>query len=533
MYRITCRAPQAQAASHRPGRASSLAAIAALVATLTLGACAEVPPTAAPTVTERSPSPGAGNVWIGDPITVRFSEAMATDSGAPATLTTSTGAEVAVEWGWSSDARTLTGRVSEAPAVPAELTLALAPTLASASGRPLAPPDDAHTWSVPAWQRLGAALNVDAERSAVDPSIVVAPDGSILVGWHEASEGFEQDVLVARWSPDAGTWERLGGALDAVPTNDASNVSLTMDVEGRQVAAWQERDLTENLTNVRAARWDAATAAWTPLGGPLVLEESTRSFDPSLALRPDGSLVVANVERALDGDVVMAWRWDEGAQAWSWIVPGVNRKPPSPGPHGVARPSLAFDANGRVIVARHETVPGQLPRVFVDRRSNASLGQWTSLLSTEGGVRAQDASLAVGPDDVPVVAWRQVLPGAVWQVVAYRSVPGTDEWEALGGEPLNVDPANPAGEPWLAIDQQSRPVVAWHENADGNRDVHVRRWDPAGAAWQPLGGVLDADPARNAFQPRLAIDLDGRPVAAWHESVDGVYQVFAARWNGR
>ena len=90
--------------------------------------------------------------------------------------------------------------------------------------------------------------------------------------------------------------------------------------------------------------------------------------------------------------------------------------------------------------------------------------------------------------------------------------------------------------PSVAIGADGMPVVAWADEASGNGEIYVRRWN--GSAWAEIGensaqggGISNTD--RHSYQPSLAIAPDGQPVIAWAENTEGDNrEIYVRRWNG-
>ena len=535
------RSARAARVHRRPGRwtiarALAVAAVAASSACTAPGGPADTTP---PTVVARVPAPGSTNVWIGAPISVTFDEPMRTAGFDPsdARVETDAGASVAVAWSWSSDGMVLHGTVVERPAVPATLTLTLGASLTDAAGNPLEAPEEPHAWEVPAWQSLGEELDVDAARHALDPAVAIGADGAPVVAWHERAPGDGLgSVQVRRWDATTGGWTTLARNLAIRPEGDASRTSLVVDGSGRIHVAWTEDDLGLGLTFV--ARYEGL-GEWQvldphPLPGPGA-PYPTHHMDAALATGPDGLLVRSLRWSHVVGPYGRLETWSADDEAWEAYVGTLT------GPTGdivTAVSAPAVDREARAVVAIAHAVGSGMPDVWSVARSVSPTAPAFALLPDYGGIAGgpwpvRDVVVAVDGLDRPHAAWRE-LPsgsGSDWNVRVARYDDATSSWTPLGGV-LDTVATNPAGEPSLAIDPLGRPLVAWHENDGGNRDVHVRRWEPSVDDWVALGGVLDRDPARNAFEPRLALDADGYPVVAWHESVGGVFSVFAARYNG-
>jgi hypothetical protein len=103
-------------------------------------------------------------------------------------------------------------------------------------------------------------------------------------------------------------------------------------------------------------------------------------------------------------------------------------------------------------------------------------------------------------------------------------------WVLLGGAPI-TDRSQVSPTPSLAVDAGGVPHVAYRAAFLGDVPrLHVARFD--GAAWQPLGGALNAGSITAASDPSLAFSPAGMLHVAWSQG-NGIQQnVFVARYSG-
>ena len=160
--------------------------------------------------------------------------------------------------------------------------------------------------------------------------------------------------------------------------------------------------------------------------------------------------------------------------------------------------------------------------------------------ATGGGIshttQAFFPSLAMGPDGKPVVAWYNASSGI--SDIYVKQWDGS-AWAELGsgsasGGGISHNPDSSL-DPSLAIGSDGKPVVAWQDRSSGSSyEIYVRHWN--GSAWAELAGSATgggiSDNAHDSVEPSLAIGSDGAPVVAWHDQSNGNnYQVYARRWN--
>lgn len=519
-------------------------ALGSIMALCLLVACTGGPPNGGPPdldpvkVTARVPAPGSNNVWIETVIEVGFTEPVDASSidAASAFVRAEDGTVLAATRELSDDGMLLRMVLQERPeTVPTTLTAVLTEAITGLEGNALAVPEQPHSWAVPAWQLMGGPLDRDPARSAVDPAIVVNHDGVIVVAWQEQASDMSTpyDVFVSRWDEEQQAWEALGEALNAPTGHPGLEPSLAIDTIRRPVVAWR----APGQPTLWIRTWQESSSSWLALHEPAVTAAPAGEYRrPRLATHPR----VPGLARAYVVDheaplftYLLSSIWDVNGSAWIGLVGGGQLSR-----HGndVAAPSMLLLEQGLVVLAWEESDGWGVQHVYV-AVAGGEFSDWT-YLGPDGvntpGWPARDASLAMGSDEVPLVAWRELQGGmgANHDLRVARWDDDAAAWVDLGGV-LDLDPANAVGEPDLAVDPLDRPVVAWHENHGGNRDVHVRRWNEQDAAWEALGGVIDVDPERSAFEPRLAFDASGAPLVAWHEPVDGHFDVYLGRWNGR
>jgi hypothetical protein len=118
-------------------------------------------------------------------------------------------------------------------------------------------------------------------------------------------------------------------------------------------------------------------------------------------------------------------------------------------------------------------------------------------------------------------------------LLALLTVGGADQaaanWNEPGAGSLNIDSTLSADSPVLAT-VAGTPFVAWEESAataSHNSQVRVKRLD--GAVWTPVGGALNVDTSRNAYEPVIA-EVAGVPYDAWAEdNGTGAFQIRVKR----
>jgi hypothetical protein len=188
--------------------------------------------------------------------------------------------------------------------------------------------------------------------------------------------------------------------------------------------------------------------------------------------------------------------------------------------------------------ALHAAPGGALYVAWLDGRSGKSAAFLTR--STDGGrswspnvrVAAGEAcpccrtALATGKGDTVYVAWRQVYPGNVRDVVVARSADGGATW----AEPVRVHADGwvfdgcPHAGPSLQVDGAGRLHVAWWTGKEGAAGVFYARSDDGARSFGApvaLGVARFSRPAH----VQLALGDGGRVVAAWDDGTRKTPQV--------
>lgn len=507
-----------------------------------LVACS-APDRAPPSVVERSPAPGSDDVWIGAPITVRFSARIDPESAAGVALTTEDGSPVDVSWAWSGDGTTLIGQVLGRPPVPATLTLALPASLAGRNGVAVIPPDEPHTWTVPPWYTVGEPLRSPSGAALNHPSIAIAETGAILVAGYALRDDITA-VLAARWDAAAGSWTFLGDAVGTIEPVNAREPSAAFDASGAPVVS--RREHIDDRRDVVVARWSDDANAWSELGGPVVV---TFPSDPalyavleaSLVLDPFGALSLVSVlDEGGDGRSTAVHTYDHATDAWLWQPFNF-----SAGGISSRAPALAFHGDGRPVVAHSQTVAGGDNTVFVGTRA-VGAATWSVLgtgsLTTPGWSARPTVDVVVAHDGTITVAWIEGAGATNPNTVRLaRFDPVANDWVAVPGPVAAGQSVDRALDPVrLAVDAEGHVVLAWSadfvtsSDEDNRRWTYVHRLAPDGSGWEQLGPPLHVPSvASNASRPALVLDAAGAPTVAFQAATPGLESpVVVRRWNG-
>jgi hypothetical protein len=167
------------------------------------------------------------------------------------------------------------------------------------------------------------------------------------------------------------------------------------------------------------------------------------------------------------------------------------------------------------------------------RAANKSVGRLPSVINNDARADARSPSLAIDADGRLVVAWVEKTAGSYNAFV--KRLDG-NTWTRLGGS-LNRNPKFNSFEVALDLALDGTPVAAWMERSNinlgkisGPGKIHTAKW--TGSSWQEFGPSPTKSPTKAADQPHVKVDSQGNPVLAWSElSPDANAESFyVSRW---
>ena len=398
----------------------------------------------APKIVDRKPLPNATNVWLADSIEIEFSEAINKDSVIPNNIVLSDGQGQDLDISTELIDTRVVVKLKETPVLPTTLHLSL-PELSDIAGNVFE--QISWSWSVPSWQHLGNSLNVDSSQNASEASMSLDLNGNPIVAWEEAT-----NIYVKHWLNQ--DWQMLGNKLNQ---DSARNPSLAV-YDDLVFVAWAEGD---SQSDIYVKRWNGSD--WEQLGDTL--------------------------------DSVVG--------------------------HDTAQPSLAIDSLGNPLVTWFE-FDGHSSNIFV-KRWNGTL--WEPLGDTLDIVLDQNAVF-------PIMALAGTTPMVTWferngqNAFVYVKRWNGDDWVSLG-EALNMH-SSQAYNPTITSDTSGTPYATWFEFNGHDYSVYVKRWN--GTAWEVLGDVLDLNPSQDAAYP-VIIWRNEHLLVSWFEMGETVDDIYIKEWK--
>jgi hypothetical protein len=333
-------------------------------------------------------------------------------------------------------------------------------------------------WEGSGWRRLGGTLNREAAWNASYALVRVGPDNRPVVAWTEKNPVSQGKLLgngklyAARW--DGQSWQMLGDSPSNSPLTTSDIPRMALDPQGNPYLQWSEMTPDFNGDSVYVERWTGRE--WQMVdNGSLSTDISGSSRSRDIAVNSKGQAVLAwSVQLYKEGEGPLGFNVYAGTfngKNWIPFGPSLNADPYN----YAAGVSITIDRQDRPVVAYHEAGGGKGYNVYVKRWEGKRwmpFGQSVNALSGGGS----QPKVVLDAKGNPVVGWLENAGRLELRVA---------RWDGKGW--VQLGPAvstNEAAAFSLAMGPDNRPLVAWHEGKDGQRKVFVARWN--GKAWVGL-----------------------------------------------
>jgi hypothetical protein len=334
----------------------------------------------------------------------------------------------------------------------------------------------------------------------------------------------------------ASSWRFVGANLDVNLNNGFGGSQLAISRTNKLAVAWQETFPVGGDFDygIYVKRWNGST--WQQLGGSLDSKSVSFASTTSLSVDLDNannpfvawSKCVSEVSGFCNNDDIFVKAWT--GSTWQLLGGALDT---TLGEEAFS-PSLVVGTDNKPVVAWHEDAGGidsccSNPNVYVKRWDGSNWIALGGALDVNVANSAVTPSLALDAANHPVVAWMESSSGSPTQLYVKRWNGST--WQQLGSS-LNVSPTSYTFNPSLALDNSGNPYVAFEQRlGNTGSDVYVKRWD--GSQWLQVGGSLDVVSFRRAYEPSLAIDKNNTPSVAFLERRSSSnYDLYVKRWDG-
>lgn len=273
------------------------------------------------------------------------------------------------------------------------------------------------------WESVGASLNLDPARNAIQPDIENVA-GVAHVAFAAATAAARKVYVVK----DTGaSWSPVGGSLIFDALRDALKPNI-FPGQSDLVVGWIETLAAEN--DIRVSRYDASGDAWVPRGSQ-VNQPDGDARGASYAV-VDGKLTAAITVFAGGVDKLIVKQFTTATSSWDAIGAPLNATTGS-----AAFPSI-IELNGQPWVAHREVIGG-IGRILLSR-FDAAGAEWEVLPAFVGPNPAGSAMMTA----VAGVPWVAVLEsgansaGAVWRLVPTLGSLDVDETNSSALVKLSV-----------------------------------------------------------------------------------------------
>ena len=304
-----------------------------------------------------------------------------------------------------------------------------------------------------------------------------------------------------------------GTQLSNTPTLSSDGLTLTIVPSGLNPQKLVTVNLSEKLTDLAGnalvtTSWNFTVPTWLSIGDPV---GNYSAGSASLTLDKLGKPFVTYIQQVNGVNNVFVKRWS--GQSWESVGGSINN---DPNKNAYVSLAVVLDKNDLPMVVWNESV-NSIQNLFVKRWNGSSWEFVGGSLNNNANSYAEFSSIAIDPNNNPVVAWQEGSANIPQQAFVKRW--NGLSWDSIGGS-LSVTPGSNYPYIWLALTKIGNPIVAWVEggpfqSSSGVTKLYVKRW--TGSAWELLGNSLNTAANTSAGYPSLVLDRSDNPFVAWKE----------------
>ena len=294
------------------------------------------------------------------------------------------------------------------------------------------------------------------------------------------------------------------------PTIEGGDVRIAAGGNGLAIAAWSEED-AHGKTLVWVARYFPGQG-WEDATQIDVLE----SFDPAVAMSPDGTARVAYIARSATGELHV-WTRHRAASEPEWSNYTRLDDDGNDGTHNIFKLNVAI------------TTQGESFAIWVDNRAGEPLNVQVNRGRADSWVGAEPIEHTDEDADFPRIAadangnamavWSQSEVGGTHKRVFASRFSAGGDWSAPA--PID-DPTQQDGfDAQIAIDANGNAVATWAQGDGMRQNIWWNR--ATGGVWGSAD-LVEQDDTNSTFDPQLAINGKGDAIVCWkkNETVAGV-----------
>jgi hypothetical protein len=341
------------------------------------------------------------------------------------------------------------------------------------------------------WQKLGGALDYTVAKSAVAPQLLQDRSGNLIAAWAENNNGWR--VYLERWTGSG--WQSFGAGT---PVGSSSSFAVSFDSSNSPVVALYSSASTTNYqSKVAVYRQDASSKVWKQLGtsftGPTVLAADASGAIYSVLydkLDPISGPRGKNLIRRWNGS---SW---QTTYTFQKIIPNYQN---GNSDTDAAITSLKFQSNGKPAIGWWAAVTEQ----------RNSLSRWNGTSWIDDPIAKHEDFIDLDRKDQGLSFSTRFSPATGSNVTTV-----TQAGQGILSINTSVNALSTNGYS-LTVDNSNRPIISLNDPYKG--DLTVRRFN--GQSWINLGGVIDRVPTKYANYSDIFVDTKGTIYAAWSECV--------------
>ncbi|MCI0399230.1 MAG: hypothetical protein L0332_14030 [Chloroflexi bacterium] len=334
---------------------------------------------------------------------------------------------------------------------------------------------------------------------------------------------------------EVGIGSARGDGISSSPIGPIHYPSIAISPHNELYAAWALYDLRDlQLAWIDVRYWDGSSWAYVPCkpaGGNFCSDDSF-STTPVMAFAPDQTLYLAWTANAGESEIYIQQRkdghWREVGQG-SASGGGVSNTPGDS-----FNPSLAVAPDGTVYVAWQDSLADS-KQIYVRRWQGTTWEEVGNDPANGQGISrsqdAQDPRIALDSRGTPYIAWVDSSTGGSFIYIRHWN---GEEWEEIGTGLASGTGIGDGGVFSLVLSADDIPYVAWMSRSSKDFDwvIKVSRWSAVSLEWETIDPEASrADWSRHS--PTLAAAPDGKVYLAWENSNLWGEGIFVVWWNGR
>jgi hypothetical protein len=337
-----------------------------------------------------------------------------------------------------------------------------------------------------------------------------------------------QQPVIESLEPQANSWKPLGDALDVVTKNNVSSAKLLLDRNGKLVAVWAEDN---GLWYLQAKRWNGT--AWETLTLPskalpytdLGVNAFDAVFDSTNALVVSQLVIPENWYSSRSGRIEV---YRAGSSSWTKLGAFNGLVQLETNASGQVHAVFHNKTLGNNLVRRWDgtnwTTIATLKKNFYESSPPLYLYAMSFMLQTDGkpvieadnphGYRSSFFYSRIGN------GWQETYRGRYifdYTLNADNQIISVTSFYASGTE-LEVTGTGDAGladgNVSLAV-RNNQPLLLYFPRTENNK-MTAKLW--TGSTWQKLGGSLERDSSKVAYQSNVLIGKNGSVFVVWQEA---------------